>query len=134
MTTALVWGRGVFDAERDREVVQRREGIWVHYAGRRRQGRVRPSHRDPVGGISQPGRGPEGRIRRAGGSERTAGGERSQGRLSSRIAHAEAARARAGGGEPQVSVFASVRGGAAGGLASSVPLSVRATGDAPRVW
>src|SRR5207302_6303364 len=40
---------------------------------------------DPVGGISQPGRGPEGRIRRAGGSERTAGGERSQGRLSSRI-------------------------------------------------
>src|SRR5205823_703704 len=67
------------DGDRYCEVVQRREGLRFHYTGWRRERRVRPSHRDPDGGVPQPRRGSEGGVRSDGGTEGPAGGERPEG-------------------------------------------------------
>src|SRR5207248_4564348 len=40
------WRRCFIYGNRNREVVQRRQGVWVHHPRRRRQGLVRPPHRD----------------------------------------------------------------------------------------
>src|SRR5829696_6745745 len=60
-----------------REVVQRREGLRIHHAGRRGRRRVLPPHRHPVRRLPQPRRRSEGRVRRPAWPEGPAGGERS---------------------------------------------------------
>src|SRR5215468_8822643 len=64
---------------RYREVVQRCEGLWLHHPGRRRRGRLRPSHRHPGRGVSYPRRGTEGVVRREPRTEGPAGAERQAG-------------------------------------------------------
>src|SRR5450755_2626399 len=52
------------DGKRNREVVQRRQGLWLHRARRRRQGPLRASQRDPGQRIQVADRGREGELRR----------------------------------------------------------------------
>src|ERR1041384_6612159 len=40
--------------DRYREVVQRREGVWLHHPGERRKGLLRPSFGNPNGWLPQP--------------------------------------------------------------------------------
>src|SRR5690242_6860839 len=64
------------DGDGYREVVQRREGLRLHPAGRRRRGRVLPPHRDPGRRRPHPRGGTEGRVRGEEGAEGAPGGER----------------------------------------------------------
>src|SRR5512133_2216944 len=61
---------------RYREVVQRREGLRLHHAGRRGRRRVLPPHRHPGRRVPHPRRGPEGGVRRDEGPEGPPGRER----------------------------------------------------------
>src|ERR671930_850945 len=58
------------------QVVQRREGLWVHHPGRRWRGCLLPLQRDPGGWLQEPFRGPEGGVRGRPWSEGPAGPER----------------------------------------------------------
>ncbi|CAA9315224.1 MAG: Cold shock protein of CSP family, partial [uncultured Frankineae bacterium] len=58
------------------EVVQRREGLRLHRAGRRRCRRLRPLLRHPVAGLQVPRGEPARRVRHHAGPEGPAGGER----------------------------------------------------------
>src|SRR5262249_19907614 len=63
-----------------REVVQLREGLRLHLPVRWSR-RVRALQRDRGRGIQEPGGEPAGRVRRDAGTEGSAGGERSSGKL-----------------------------------------------------
>src|SRR5262252_6035536 len=73
--------RRAVNGNRQGEVVQRCEGLRVHRS-RGWPGCVRPSHRNSGGGIPLVERRAGGRVRHHGGTERTAGRERSQERIS----------------------------------------------------
>src|SRR5688500_3394599 len=56
--TPITHTTGVGNAyDRHREVVQRRQGFWIHHPRERREGLLRPSLRHPGQGIPFPGRG-----------------------------------------------------------------------------
>src|SRR5690606_24100314 len=59
-------GKGVspYGPDRDREILQYHQGLRLHYAGRRRQGRVRPHLRRRGVGPAHARRWPEGHLRR----------------------------------------------------------------------
>src|SRR5206468_6316388 len=64
---------------RNREVVQRCEGVRLHRARRRRQGRLRPLQRDLRRWAQVARRGREGRVRHGRGRKRPRGAERGRG-------------------------------------------------------
>ena len=69
-------GRCYRYGNRHREVVQRRQGVWLHHPGRRRQGHFRAFQRDRVRGLQDPRRGREGRVRGVRGAEGPRGAQR----------------------------------------------------------
>src|ERR1700730_1939948 len=97
---------GSNDGNRYREVVQRREGVWLHHPGRWRRGRVLPPHRHPGRGLPQPRRGAEGRVRGHQGPQGPGGRERSQSRRSA--------------GPPSLSEARPLRGGRASACVQNV--------------
>ena len=62
--------------DRHSEVVQRRQGLWVHHARERPEGPVRPSFGHSGQGVQVPRRGRSRRVRRGTGSEGTGRRER----------------------------------------------------------
>src|SRR5256886_15494670 len=67
---------GGIHGNRNREVVQRLEGLRLHLAGRRRRRRLRSLQRDRRRGLQEPHRRRQGRVRGRGGPEGPPGSER----------------------------------------------------------
>src|SRR5262245_56332272 len=70
--------RGSRYGSRTGEVVQRREGLWIHHTGGRR-GRFRPLQRHPGPGLQKPCRRRPGRVRSNSRSEGSSGSQRQEG-------------------------------------------------------
>src|SRR6266516_6192314 len=85
---------GGIHGNRNREVVQRLEGLRLHLAGRRRRRRLRSLQRERRRGLQEPHRRREGRVRGRRGPERPAGPQRQHRRLT-RISRAGESLARA---------------------------------------
>src|SRR6185503_16227576 len=71
--------QGSSNGNRHGEVVQRRERLRVHHAGRRQRGPVRPFFRDQHAGLQDPEGRSEGELRRRAGPEGQAGVEHPEG-------------------------------------------------------
>src|SRR3954451_19899844 len=83
----LSWWRRCLYGNRNRQVVQRREGVWVHHPCGRWQGRVRPPFVDRRGRLQVARRGRAGAVRRGRGREGPRGEERRR-RLVAAAGHA----------------------------------------------